>query len=110
MKKLFKRISDVNNNQHKIPLSSDAVIFFHTRDDHFFIYSLYTKRNLTEPDFFEVSKTDYINEVETYKDIYKTDPIIIITNDELSARGLMAYCSYKAEIDTTTVGESLKLN
>lgn len=102
MKSQFNHILDITGVERIFPFDiSDYVLFF-TADRRFFIYALYTKENLSTPDFFEITLDSFI-------ELQKAGSIEIFTETIDEIEEILADMIRKTLLENTTVEQVLNL-
>lgn len=110
MKKMFNEVIDINGKSKKYPADENGVVFFFTKDGHFCIYALYSKRDFTGNAVIEVSESEYTNAYNAYKTIHSHEPTCIVMNSIEAVNGITSFVRYKAAVDNTTIEDLYNLN
>lgn len=61
MYKQFNHIKDLENKDKVFPIDKNGYALFFSKDGRFFIYALYTKKDLSTPDVIEIDFESYMN-------------------------------------------------
>jgi len=102
MKKIFNHILDLKGKDKVYPIDKNSYALFFTKDRRFFIYALYTKRDLSSPELIEIDFDSYMN---------LRDPEVIenFANDIDEILDILLHVKYEAVIDNLSVGQILNL-
>ena len=110
MKKMFQQITDISGKINKYPIAESGTAFFMTQDNRFFIYALYTKKDLSGRKLIEVTYDTYLEAIALYKNEYKKDPSAIILESKVAVEAFTAFTRYKATVDNTTLDDLYKFS
>ena len=103
MKKHFNHILDIDSKDKVFPIDKNSYALFFTRDRRFFIYALYTKKDLSSPELIEI-------DFNSYMDLRSSETIenFVENIDDLGV--ILLKMKREAIADNLSVGEILKLD
>ena len=105
--KIFNYGQDINGKKFPYPINQGETVLFFT-ENRFFIYSLYTKANLTEPLLSEVTLAEYFKIRDALKgDDNNVSEIYAKTVEGI--KGIINFTLYNILAQDLTVGDTIDL-
>lgn len=100
----FETIKDIKGNIKKYPVSKELSVLFCTKDLHFFIYALCTKKDYSTPELIELNSDFYFKFREDHPEYAE-----LVIEHVAALLDFLSLLDYKTEYNVKTVGETLDL-